>query len=113
VPSNLRRLLILPFCLALAGCTYIRYNPGEPGMPASGTVHSSALGVSTDVSVNSLAGALLIAVLLADGVHYYVRAPDGALGPYYGVPEPDPARRISAQDCTRPIDRSIGNLVCR
>lgn len=111
--SSVRRLLILPLCLALGGCTTISYSSGVPGMPASGSARANVFGVNADVSMNSVAGALLIAVILADGVHYFLRAPDGTLTPYRGVPDPDPTRRISVQDCTRPIDPSSGNLVCR
>ena len=111
--SSLPRLLILELCLALGGCTYIGYRSGVPGTPASGTAQANFFGVNASVSMNSVAGALLVAVILADGVHYYLRAPDGTLTPYYGAPDPDPARRVSVQDCTRPIDPSSGNLLCR
>jgi len=32
---------------------------------------------------------------------------------YGTIPDPDPARRISVQDCTRPIDVDGGNLYCK
>lgn len=50
--------------------------------------------------------------MLADGIHYYRLGPEGRT-PYYGVPPPDPTRKINAQDCTRPIDPDAGNLLCR
>jgi hypothetical protein len=35
------------------------------------------------------------------------------VGGYYGrVPPPDPNRRISVQDCTKPIVADGGNLRC-
>ena len=53
------------------------------------------------------------AYLMADGVRYYTRMPDGTRMPYCGAPEPDPSRRINVQDCARPVDLSAGNLMCR
>jgi hypothetical protein len=35
-------------------------------------------------------------------------------GTYYGVvPKPDPARKISEQDCTKPTVPDGGNLLCK
>jgi hypothetical protein len=47
-----------------------------------------------------------------DSVHYYGIGPDGK-SPMYRAPEPDPTRKINPQDCTRPVDASAGNLLCR
>jgi hypothetical protein len=56
--------------------------------------------------------AVVFGVMAADAVDYYSMGPDG-MSPMYRAPEPDPARAINAQDCTRPIDYSAGNLLCR
>jgi hypothetical protein len=50
--------------------------------------------------------------MAADAVHYYSMGPEGK-SPMYRAPEPDPARTINAQDCTKPVDYSAGNLLCR
>jgi hypothetical protein len=50
--------------------------------------------------------------MAADAVHYYSMGPDGK-SPMYRAPEPDPARAINVQDCTKPIDYNAGNLLCR
>ena len=50
--------------------------------------------------------------MAADAVHYYTMGPDGKT-PMYRAPEPDPTRAINAQDCTKPVDFSAGNLLCR
>jgi hypothetical protein len=43
-----------------------------------------------------------------------VRSGSGMVGGYYGrVPPPDPNRRISVQDCTKPIVPDGGNLLCK
>jgi hypothetical protein len=42
------------------------------------------------------------------------RGGSGMVGGYYGrVPPPDPNRKISEQDCTKPIVFDGGNLRCK
>lgn len=105
------RLVVLLLSLAACGCTYISYHSGV-SPSGQGMTQTSGFSVSGRITTNA-AGALLIAVILADGVRYYVREPDGTFTPYFGAPEADPTRRISVQDCTRPIDPAGGNLLCR
>ena len=102
---------VLLVSLALAGC-HASYGY-QWGMPADSHSQAMAVGMKVTVPADSVAGAILIGVVLADGARYYLRLPDGTRMPYYGVPDPDPARRINAQDCTRPIDLEAGNLMCR
>ena len=92
--------------VALAGCT-VRYSARE---------RASALGSATasEVSVASgspLGNAIIVGVMLADGVRYYRLGPDGKTS--VRAPEPDPTRKINIQDCTRPVDPNAGNLLCR
>ena len=92
--------------VALAGCT-VRYSAQERASGLGGTTVSQ-------VSVSSgspLGNAIIVGVMLADGVHYYRLGPDGKTP--VRAPEPDPTRRINAQDCTRPVDPYAGNLLCR
>ena len=103
--------IVLLASLALAGCQ-ASYGY-QWGMPAGSHSQATAVQMRVAVPSDSLAGAILIGVVFADGVRYYLRLPDGTRMPYYGVPEPDPARRINVQDCTRPIDLAAGNLMCR
>ena len=101
---------VLGACMMLAGCQ-AGYSY-QWGMPA-GSQSQAAVNMRVSGSPNNIAGAILIGVVLADGVRYYLRMPDGTRVPYYGVPDPDPARRINVQDCTRPVDLEAGNLMCR
>ena len=91
--------------VALAGCT-VRYSTQE---------RASGPGITTSqVSVPSgspLGNAIIVGAMLADGVHYYRLGPDGKTS--VRAPEPDPTRKINIQDCTRPVDPSAGNLLCR
>ena len=71
------------------------------------------LSARTSVPMDNAIGAMVIGVMLVDGPKYYTLQPDGSRVPYFGVPEPDPNRRINLQDCTQPIDLTAGNLMCR
>jgi len=92
--------------VALAGCT-VRYSAQERAFGLGGTT-TSQVSVS---SGSPLGNAIIVGVMLADGVHYYRLGPDGKTP--VRAPEPDPTRRINAQDCTRPVDPAAGNLLCR
>src|SRR3989442_13903920 len=87
--------------VALAGCT-VRYSARE---------RASALGSATasQVSVASgspLGNAIIVGVMLADGVHYYRLGPGGKTsGP--GA-RPDPTRKINIPDFPRPVDPNSG-----
>jgi len=102
---------VLCVCMVLAGC-HASYGY-QWGMPGASHSQSTAVDLRVTVPSDSIAGAILIGVVLADGVSYYLSLPDGTRMPYYGIPDPDPARRINIQDCTRPIDIRAGNLICR
>ena len=58
-------------------------------------------------SYDPVIAGLVVAVLLIDGMRYYVYR-DGTR-----LAEPDPSRAVNVQDCTTPVDTTRGNLVCR
>jgi hypothetical protein len=91
--------------VALAGCA-VRYSTQE---------RASGQGITTSqVSVSGgspLGNAIIVGVMLADGMQYYRLGPDGKTS--VRAPEPDPDRKINIQDCTRPVDPNAGNLRCR
>jgi hypothetical protein len=99
-------LTCLAAALAASGCT-VRYSAQERSS-GSGTAITSQVSVSTG---SPLGNAIIIGVMAADAVHYYGLGPDGKTA--VRAPEPDPTRRINAQDCTRPVDPNAGNLLCR
>ena len=107
----MRRALIGALCL-LCGCQgSLLYQSAF----APGSITQTA-GVNVQVSGhgNAVLGAIVVAVLLADGAQqYFLRYPDGRMVPYRPAAGPDPARRINLQDCTRPIDFEAGNLMCK
>jgi hypothetical protein len=91
---------------ALAGCT-VRYSTRERAS-AQGATTTSEVSVA---SGSPLGNAIIVGVMLADGVHYYRLGPDGKTP--VRAPELDPNRKINIQDCTRPVDPNAGNLLCR
>ena len=99
---------IAPICVvvavALSGCV-VRYSSRAD---STGSNATSPVGVS---SGSPLGNAIIVGVMLADGVRYYRLGPDGKTS--VRAPEPDPTRKINIQDCTRPVDPNAGNLLCR
>ena len=83
------------------------------GASGTATAQSGALSVNARVPGKTLAGAMLITILLADGVRQYLRRADGITVPHATGAATDPERRVNVQDCTHPIDRHAGNLMCR
>jgi hypothetical protein len=63
------------------------------------------------VALAGCANAIIVGVMVADGMDYYRLGPDGRTS--VRASEADPTRRINAQDCTRPVDPNAGNLLCR
>ena len=102
--GNLAACIVV--AVALAGCT-VRYSAQER-VSAPGSTTTSQVRVA---SGSPLGNAIIVGVMLADGVHYYRLGPDGKAS--VRAPEPDPTRKINIQDCTRPVDPNAGNLLCR
>jgi hypothetical protein len=90
--------------LAAPGCA-VRYSS------AAGT---TVAGTSTQVSVSSgsaFGNAIILGILLGETVEYYRLGPEGRT--QVQPSELDPHRKVNVQDCTRPVDASAGNLMCR
>jgi len=92
--------------VALARFT-VRYSARERNS-APGSTTTSQVSVT---SGSPLGNAIIVGVMVADGMRYYRLGPDGKTS--VRAPEPDPTRKINIQDCTRPVDPSAGNLLCR
>src|SRR5258708_14537372 len=89
--------------VALAGCT-VRYSARERASDPS----SSAASQVSVASGSPLGNAIIVGVMLADGVHYYRLRPDGKTSGR--APDPDPPRNINIPDFTRPLDPKACNL---
>ena len=90
--------------LAAPGCA-VRYSSmaGSSGSGASAQVRLS--------SGSALGNAIIVGIVVGDAIQYYRFGPDGRTA--VRAPELDPDRKVNAQDCTRPVDPSAGNLMCR
>ena len=47
------------------------------------------------------------------GASVYEAERSGFAGDAREVPELDPSRKVSEQDCTKPLDYSLGNIRCK
>jgi hypothetical protein len=100
-----------------AGCSHGQINASSTSSGAS--VTSNSAGVQASSGSRGLTNAV-IAVGLVAGAIEYSRDPrpfpsPSALLPERTPPAPGlaPDRRISEQDCTRPVDYSLGNIRCK
>lgn len=112
------RAAVLWACVSLAGCHSWAVG-GQSGAalgqrPSGAVPHGAAYEARVSVvSRDRVLTGIVVAVLLAEGVRYYLRGDDGTMTPLDYIPEPDPARAISEQDCTGPVNLELGNLMCR
>jgi len=103
-----RRILLVIF---LAGCSHTQVNVG------AGSAHG---GVQAHIEGGRGLAALLGLSILAAGIVETERARYSA-NPFITVsesssryaPEMAPDRKISEQDCTKPLDYSLGNIRCK
>lgn len=97
---------VVPVALLVAGCSnsawMVSAGVPPPVAPASVAVESAA-GLATVMGVALFAGAVY--ELSTHGLDYgsSSRKP----------PEMDPERKVSEQDCTKPLDFTRGNIRCK
>jgi len=83
------------------------------------SITSGSAGLQVQSGSHSLAAAIVLMGLAAGTIEYSREERSfpspSALFPQYTPPAPElaPDRRISEQDCTRPVDYSLGNIRCR
>ena len=104
--------------LLLAGCSHVSVDASSNASPAATTTGAQA-GVSVRSS-GSVAAVVIAGMFIASAV-------EDARNPrpfpsfsefsdwFRGTPkaELDPDRKVSEQDCTRPLDYSLGNIRCK
>lgn len=102
-------------CLLLAGCSgSLALRSGvqqASGSTPGASVVSSSSGFQANVNSGSgpLFGVVVLGVMIADGVDYMRGTGRWARA----APPMAEDRKINIQDCTRPIEYSIGNISCR
>jgi hypothetical protein len=102
--------------LLLAGCSHVSIDASTN--TSSGSVTSGQAGLH--VESRSLAAVVIAGMFIAAAIE---DARDPRPFPSFstfsdwfrGTPkaELDPQRRVSEQDCTRPVDHSLGNIRCK
>jgi hypothetical protein len=110
LPSVLCALLLN----ACSGSFYL--SSGGPGgaavsSPAGSSITTGPAGLHANINTSPgpWFGAVILGVAIAEGVDR-ARSPERRAA---GVLPMDERRRISVQDCTLPIDISLGNISCR
>ena len=90
----------------LAGCSNTAWQVSA-GVPPP----SSAAGIHVDSSggLAAVMGAALIVGTVYEAARYGVDYGGYSRTP----PEMDPGRKVSEQDCTKPIDFTLGNIRCK
>jgi hypothetical protein len=95
---------LLPLVFLLAGCAgHTQSSVGFGSVSTHGSVHAHLSG-------GSGLAAVLAASILAAGVIEYERERAELTAPSAAM---DTGRRVSEQDCTKPIDYSLGNIRCK
>jgi hypothetical protein len=114
--SNMNVVSGLIACVLLSGCAAwgAGFGFGAPAASRSSIPQGGGHYVNFSVaSDNPVVTGVLVGVLLAEGVGYYLRRTDGTLVPLERVPESDANRRIGEQDCSGVVVLDRGNLRCR
>ena len=96
----------LTFVALLAGCsnTAWQVSAGLPPPPSAASIHVDSSGLAT------VMGAAIIVGSMYEAARYGV---DYAGGYSRTPPEMDPGRKVSEQDCTKPLDFTLGNIRCK
>lgn len=116
----MRAAVLLLLILAATACSHATINASAGGATPAGTTTTGG-SVSVQAHSHSLAALVIAGMFIAAAVEY---SREPRPGPSFsefadwfrGAPPPpqlDAGRRISEQDCTRPIDESLGNLRCK
>lgn len=107
------RLIALLLAAALvAGCSHAAVAVGGGATPSAGAAPGTA-----SISTGSTAAA--VGLVLIFGTIDYMNNPQSMPSPSSmfttspPAPELAPGRRISEQDCSKPVDFTLGNLRCK
>ncbi len=109
-------VFLLIASLGLPGCANWGAGFGFGGRQQGGSAISAGThyGVNLTLASDSrLVTGIFAGILIVEGVRHYVRDEDGNLISAGNSTDPAPGRRISEQDCTRPIVNDGANLMCR
>jgi len=106
--AGMRIAAVLLVLAVNAGCSHVQY-----------TASNGAVATGSSTATLSTSSGVAIAFLLTLGVVDYVNnpqpfpSPSALFVPSPPAPEMAAGRRISEQDCSKPVDLSLGNLRCK
>ena len=85
---------------------------------SSGTVGGTAVATTGTATLSSSSAAALLFVLTLGAIEYANNpqpfpSPSALMSPTPPAPELAANRRISEQDCSKPVDLTLGNLRCK
>ena len=119
----MRTVVLVLALLGLSACADAIVSGGfnsNAAVPSSSSSSTATVHVVSSNGAAAVAGALAFAALVdAANPDYMDARPSpsfsGPNGWFWArpVPELDPDRRISEQDCTKPLDLSQGNIRCK
>src|SRR5262245_43901723 len=105
--------------MRLAATLLIVALAGGCGHAAVGASAGTAATTAGGATLTTTSGALALGLVLTFGVADYINNPQpfptpaDRVSPHPGAPELAPSRLISEQDCTKPVDLTLGNLRCK
>jgi hypothetical protein len=115
------RFLPVIVVLLLAGCSHVKVNASS-NTSSSTSLSSTSTGAQASVHIESRAlAALIITGMFLAAAAEEARDPQpfpsfSAFSDWFrGTPkaELDPERKVSEQDCSHPVDYSLGNIRCK
>jgi len=116
---------VLPVALLIAGCSHVQIGASSQTTGVSSTppragnsFSSSSAGLQVNASGGAaalVAGVLIVAALREPAQPGSFRSWSDFSDWFWGRPPPELAldRKVSEQDCSKPLDTSAGNLRCR
>jgi hypothetical protein len=113
----MRAAALLVVVALSAGCSHVQYALSG-GAPVAATTGTSVTSGAAGLTVSSSSGAAVIFLLTLGAIEYARNpqpfpSPSSLFSPTPPAPELAANRRISEQDCSKPVDLSLGNLRCK
>jgi len=108
--------LLLPIALLIAaGCSHVEINASNQSNAFSSSSAGLQVSASGGAAAALVAGVIIVAALREPAQPGSFRSWSDFSDWFWGRPPPEMAleRRVSEQDCSKPVDLSSGNLKCR
>ena len=108
------RLVALLLAVALvAGCSHAAVAVGSSAAPSGAVAAPGTASISTGSTAAALGLVLIFGTIDYMNNPQSMPSPSSLFMTMPPAPELAPGRRISEQDCSKPVDLSLGNLRCK